>query len=434
MVDSFGPAGRDFESRVGQLYGALGYAVDHNVRRHGQQIDILARRDIEGLQVLSVAVECKDWTRPVGNQEVQNFVASVAALRLANAVDAGVMVSAQGFTADAKSVVAEISWVTLLSIADLEARLLDVRAGMRLFVNRYRSQDIFTQYVEIDAHRSSWVDPVGGQQDVAIRGIAAAVVRWIREGRLSNVFLLADYGAGKSTILRRIQYQLCQEALDGDLSNVPVFVALKAYYETEDLSLLLRNAIREDYLRDVPTELLWQNIDAGTMVLLLDGFDEMAARSDEARRFQLFQRLLPLVNSPCPTVLSSRPSLFVAKGELQRVVDEIRESLTPLSPTPPARNTKARRRFETLDRLKTNLLRGVSDANRRTAALTVPPDDAVTVVALLPLDETKVERYISQRFGGLDSRTSGDSISAEEVIAFVDRVYDLSDLASGPSC
>src|SRR5207244_463827 len=96
--------GRDFESRVAQLYRAFGYSVEHDVLLDGQQVDLKVDRNMDGVGRISAIVECKDWDKRVGNQAAQEFVNTVSALRARNAVNAGVMVSSKGFTAQAKSI------------------------------------------------------------------------------------------------------------------------------------------------------------------------------------------------------------------------------------------------------------------------------------------------------------------------------------------
>jgi hypothetical protein len=314
------PDGKAFEGEVAEFYRALGCKVTTNIRLAGQEIDLLVTRYIEGVGTLTFMVECKDWARPLGNQDVQDFVATVAALRAAGAIQSGVMVSRKGFTPDGKATADPIPYVTLLTPAELEQDIFDATIGMRLLTQDYQEQDIYDDFVAIDGYETSQESPATGKSDVAIKDVCTVVQNSIIGGRLTSFFLLADYGSGKSTLLRRLQYQLSRSNLDKISSFLPVFVPLKNYYDVQDISILLRNSIRDDFFREVSTQFLWTSIRQGRFAFLLDGFDEMTDRSGEEKRYDLFQRLLPVLISPCPTVLTSRPSLFLAKGEIEDLV------------------------------------------------------------------------------------------------------------------
>ncbi len=61
-------------------------------------------------------VKCKDWSKPVGNQEVQNFVATVATLRADNSIHYGVMVAHSGFTQAAKAIGDRIRYASAIHV------------------------------------------------------------------------------------------------------------------------------------------------------------------------------------------------------------------------------------------------------------------------------------------------------------------------------
>src|SRR3954447_24045136 len=115
--------GQQFERMVADLYRSLGYRVEANVVLGGQQVDVLAQKDVEGAPLIKLGVECKDLSRPAGNQMVQDFVSSTMALRDKRAVTAGTMVSKSGFTPQAKEVARGNEYVTLLSWQELSAKL-----------------------------------------------------------------------------------------------------------------------------------------------------------------------------------------------------------------------------------------------------------------------------------------------------------------------
>lgn len=61
--------------------------------------------------------------------------------------------------------------------------------------------------------------------------------------------------------------------------------------------------------------------------------------------------------------------------------------------------------------------------------LELPPDEALAVVNIQPLDAEKIREYIRRKFGSVEG---GFHYSVEDTMAFIARTYDLSDLASRP--
>jgi hypothetical protein len=426
------PAGREFERHVADFYRGLGWKVETNIRLNNQEIDIIASRHVEGLGPLISLIECKDWDRRLTNQEVQNFAATVITLRESGRVHSGVLVSRRGFTADAKGAADGISYVSLITLEELENDILSASAGIRLLAQDYQEQDIFNEFIEIDGRHANWSHNTKERNaDSLVRNVCADIRKSILEGSVNNFFLLGDYGAGKSTLLRRLQYRLCQDMLDGRGTYLPTFVPLKNYYNVQDISALLRNSVREDFLREFSGELLARYIRQGRFIFLLDGFDEMTERSGEDKRNELFQRILPILTSSCPTVLTSRPSMFVARGEIERLVSRWKAEAVPLPstatrPIKPSKNSA--QRYEYIDRLRESLLAGLRSEGATPKVAELPSEDSLAVINLNPLDPAKIRKYITQRL----ETASKSNLNADETLSFIERVYDLSDLAKRP--
>src|SRR5207248_1869011 len=120
--------------------------------------------------------------------------------------------------------------------------------------------------------------------------------------------VLADYGGGKTTLLRRAQYELGRRYRNAESPHrLPVFVPLRLFRRSSDALAVVRQSLHDDFRVDLPPTTLLHRIQNGSLVLLLDGFDEMAERSDRDRRAKLFGELSPFITSASPVILSSRP-------------------------------------------------------------------------------------------------------------------------------
>ncbi|HKT83776.1 MAG TPA: restriction endonuclease, partial [Solirubrobacterales bacterium] len=105
----------------------MGYEVTPNVQLAGKQTDLVARREVEGGPMMTLAIECKDHARPIDNSTVADFVATIASHRAQNLAISGVLVSRSGFTANGRATALENPFITLFSWEELSSRVLNVR-------------------------------------------------------------------------------------------------------------------------------------------------------------------------------------------------------------------------------------------------------------------------------------------------------------------
>jgi hypothetical protein len=420
-------SGRSFERDVADAYRALGYAVTENDRVVGKQTDLVAQREVDGAPGLKLAVECKDTAKAIGNKEVEAFVIRVLGQCNANAVSAGTMVSRNGFTPGAREVAKPHKTISLLSWDELTSTVLDVRSQLRDSVESYKQSDIFVGYLPLTLEALSWDtlastgSPPGSTDSVIAQWLAASSTD---ESRPNVLVALADFGAGKSTLLHRVHYERANAFLAGQETRVPLFVPLRDFRHTQDVTALVRMAFRDAYFRDLPSDLLWQRINAGRFHLLLDGFDEMGERSDAARRLELFGMLVPLLTSPCPVLLTSRPSHFVKRGELNRLLATLLEADTKIG---------ARRRVRsagsaTADQLRADLVNRFRETRPgRTTTVRLVTQSA-GIYRLRPLTKPQIKTFVTARKA--DLRKAGSSPTA--VVKFIEKTYDLTDLATRP--
>jgi restriction endonuclease/NACHT domain-containing protein len=429
MAVTHSTPGKAFERQVADAYRVLGYQVTPNDQLPGKQTDLTARRIVAGAPPIVLAIECKDEKTPVDNDTVFEFVSRIVAQRAASLITSGVLVSASGFTAPARAAGSEHAYVSLLSWDELASQILDVRHQLQEYVQQYEHSPIFNEYLPLAVESLSWsTDTSTVTDDTSADDLTRD---WLNCGVSGSriprsLFILADFGAGKTTLLRYIQYDRAKAYLDKTDTRVPLFVSLREFRDSQDVTALLRTSFRDSYYRDLPSDLLWRRIKDGQFVVLLDGFDEMADRSDAPRRLELFYQLLEILRSTSPTVVTSRPSYFVESGELNNLLAMLREREDSL--TAPDRSRRSGGSSAAADRLRRKLV----ERHRERRLAPGANDDLrardVTMVRLLPLTRDRVEAFVGRHAEELQTVNA----TTEDVMAFIDRTYDLTDLASRP--
>ncbi|MBN2258166.1 MAG: tetratricopeptide repeat protein [Anaerolineaceae bacterium] len=112
--------GKKLERRVADAYRAMGARkVEHDVELAGHQIDAYVEMETADRALHRIAVEAKDYSKPVGIEIVSGFAAVVAGLRTLKLVDEGVVVSAAGFSRPARNAAKEHG-LRLLEPTDLD--------------------------------------------------------------------------------------------------------------------------------------------------------------------------------------------------------------------------------------------------------------------------------------------------------------------------
>ncbi len=103
MPDQGTKTGRELERRVAQAYRDLGARVVHDVELAGHQIDVYVELETADRSLHRIAVEAKDYSRPVGIKIIGDYSGVVDRLRRKGLIDEGVIVSAAGFSKQARN-------------------------------------------------------------------------------------------------------------------------------------------------------------------------------------------------------------------------------------------------------------------------------------------------------------------------------------------
>lgn len=121
MAEKGTKTGKALERSIAQVYRDLGaHKVEHDVEIAGHQIDVYAELETLDHGVHRIAIETKDYTSPVGIKIVSDYSVVVDRLRQLGLIDEGTIVSAAGFSKQARNA-ATANRIRLLEPTDLDA-------------------------------------------------------------------------------------------------------------------------------------------------------------------------------------------------------------------------------------------------------------------------------------------------------------------------
>jgi hypothetical protein len=312
--------GKEFERRVGALYEFLGYKVRMDIELDGQQVDIIAERYIAGMGLNRILVECKFRSSgTISNEDVADFSHFYNALKIRHRFTQGVIVASVEFSKNASSLSENMPDIHLLPVSALERQLLDIREISTHVISNYEKSAEFDNYVP--QFGSGKMSP--RQSITHSIPLDGQLFGWLRASGPGLIAVLADYGGGKTTLLRRLRYLLLRARQEDQQVPCPIFVGLKYLHRYQHLDDFLTQVMIRNYSITLPMDLFWSAVESRLFVFLIDGFDEITTRAEASVRRDSLSRISPLLNSNTRAILTCRPSYFVSTAEYNKLLDEV---------------------------------------------------------------------------------------------------------------
>jgi formylglycine-generating enzyme required for sulfatase activity len=153
------------------------------------------------------------------------------------------------------------------------------------------------------------------------------VLTWLRESKGQFLLLLGAAGVGKTFLMRQIARSLDQDFAAGKGRLPPLLLEMRALEKTNTIEQLIGSHLSRQRHPHDPEKLSYMRKE-GQVVLLFDGFDELALRVDYPRAVEHFGTLLEAAAGPCAkVVVSSRTEHFLTDADIKRELYRLVESL-----------------------------------------------------------------------------------------------------------
>jgi NACHT domain/Restriction endonuclease len=414
------PPSVSLERRISALYGILGFETQHDVLLQGNQVDVVATYRVPGAPAVRLAIEAK-WvespTSRVSKDTVAQYLPTARNLLSAELCTAVVIVTNRAFTRFAKELVRDEPQIELLTIEDLERQLIFGSPQLGRHSAVYWTSPIGRLFVEPNVR---WVADLEGTEGLSDPFRGSELVNEATEDPHGPIILSADYGAGKSTLLERIKHIALRDLIQSARTVLPLVFYLKEFNVSGSVEDLIQATCIRELGRDFGTDAFWELLDQGKLLLLLDGFDEMAGAPTAKERVTLLSHLSPLLFGRSPAILSTRPAYFTSRRDLDSAIRKAAQAGGVLG--------KHNRRRELLG----------ADGRRVIAHLreTAAPrgsymqfGEPYRLAELMPLSSSSISEYL-HRFDDQWAATGfGDGDSVQQ---FLGGIYDLSDLLTRP--
>lgn len=187
--------------------------------------------------------------------------------------------------------------VIIDNLPDSDFKLIDVYVPARFEHSNHRDETNDNGTRNIEDFLKEWLDDVGGRQ----------------------IALLGEYGQGKSTSTLMFTYHLLKES---NTKRIPLLIELRGTSPRNLTPLQLLGAWASQYNLN-PQALLRLHI-AGKLILIFEGFDEMALVGDSEMRLNHFRTIWEFCYPKAKILITGRPNFFLDEEEMKAALGIMR--------------------------------------------------------------------------------------------------------------
>lgn len=150
------------------------------------------------------------------------------------------------------------------------------------------------------------------------------IMEWTQKDSRSGLFILGDFGTGKSTICAYMSYRLAAGFLNNTNDRIPIFIPLRYIDRISEESIL---SVISDVMKTDWETLSWLSA-SGKLVFILDGFDEIVKRTHWKKTLSDFQAIVKLLcKGKSKIIVTCRTHYFLKDSVIWGEETELMESL-----------------------------------------------------------------------------------------------------------
>jgi formylglycine-generating enzyme required for sulfatase activity len=254
-----------------------------------------------------LAVVCKEGV--VERDDVETMAADVKAQNLGG----GVLVTHTRVSPAARKRAADTEGaVRTFALDEFYRELIDFEPHVRQLVASYQADELSTYYVDLGCRSAdgSIYKPMDDYMD-----------RWLDDPARNQISDLGDYGTGKTSFCRQYAAKLGRRWLaDPDHHRIPILISLRDYAKAMNLEQLVTDFLVNRHGIQAKYEAFRRFNADGRLVLLFDGFDEMAQKVDYQTTVDNFEELARAVEADSKVILTCRTPYFRTSREAEELL------------------------------------------------------------------------------------------------------------------
>lgn len=264
-----------------------------------------------------IFVEAKDYAKPLSRKQVNEIWTDYSGLIDRHQPAFLLLVTRHGLAPAAQTYVStEQSALRHQTIWELENETLGLTEYIRSLTSLFDEDGLSTYYIESVGRRIAYDDAHARSQDSASIRLFDALQEWIASPDQRPVAVLGGYGAGKTSLARRLVAAQARAALADPLARRPVLIRLGELSRYASIEGLLGGMFTFDFPVDGFNVRRFLDLNAkGRLLIVLDGFDEMKHAMSWADFRHQISDLNRFTGGAAKVILLGRPSAFTSTEE-----------------------------------------------------------------------------------------------------------------------
>jgi hypothetical protein len=284
-------------------------------RTDGKKVDVYFEYSELG-KLRRLYVEAKDYQRNLVRRDCVNIYADYSGIIERNKPSTLLIVTRNGLSADADQYVnTERHDLAHQTIWDLEKSVLGLDEYVRSLTGVFSAEGLDRYYVESRAHAVEYVGAeriTSGVRDQIFDRIQA----WSHEPNSRPIAVLGGYGAGKSSLSKRLVSHFAAAALASADARIPILIKLGQFSRAANLESLLSAMFMNEFpVRNFNVPLFLDSSKRGRFLIVCDGFDEMKHAMSWSEFRSTIAEINRLNTGQSKLLLLGRPNAFLTKDE-----------------------------------------------------------------------------------------------------------------------
>jgi uncharacterized protein YjbI with pentapeptide repeats len=291
---------------IESLFRANNYTVERSVHLHGAEVDLVARPQADPF---APTIYIEATIERVGTTKYGKDLTKLVVVQREDPRAVRLIVSSSGFTSEvverAKAAGIETQTYEDLfrSFEKVDPYVQEVRGTGTLGTELRKLNELYEEPSFNDSHGKT--------------PATAWLSGWLVDDTQPNWLVIAgEYGTGKTALSRVLQFRWIDAYVRDPSRPIPLRIELRDFTRQFDAAGLIQHALRKSHLEHLPINYIWTLIQSGRMVLILDGYDEMAQYLSSKERRVCLEALAELSAGGARGLLFSRPNYFSEAEEL----------------------------------------------------------------------------------------------------------------------
>jgi formylglycine-generating enzyme required for sulfatase activity len=290
------------------LLAVMGFACQSRQQTAARRVSLVCQGS--GPFAQRMLVGCKEGE--ITSADVEGAAQALQGSGISNTV----LISQVRVSPAAREKAGSLDAVRAVTLSAFYRELIDFEPYVRRSVTGYEESELRTYYVDLGCFKleRDAEGQVAGRSEH--KPLDDYLDTWLEEKGRNHISILGDYGTGKTSFCRQYAAKLGRRWLaDPDHHRIPILISLRDYAKAMNLEQLVTDFLVNRYAIQAGYEAFHRFNADGKLVLLFDGFDEMAQQVDYQTTVNNFEELARVVVAGSKVLLTCRTPYFRTSDE-----------------------------------------------------------------------------------------------------------------------